>query len=320
MKRGLLYIAIPLLLGIALFVALSDQDTSTDTAADKQASTRRDSAAGTDIASSDERVDEGADDGEPMLDLGHPVPPVETRLARVQRLADGDSFDIEWIDTGESDELRLFGINAPEGGACFGNEARDILDVLTRDQELLVESIERDDFGRVLANVWVANVLVNLRLVEQGAALALTDSSQYGQLIRDAQAIAQSNGMGLWDPAFCGTDDEAQIVIAEIFENAPGPDNENPNGEWIDILNAGAATTDMSDWSIRDESTRHRFFFPDGFALDAGSTVRVFSGCGADDASSLYWCDGDPVWNNGGDTAFLVDSDGRFVDTLTYSG
>jgi len=37
-------------------------------------------------------------------------------------------------------------------------------------------------------------------------------------------------------------------------------------------------------------------------------------------ADSLYWCDGDPVWNNGGDTGFLVDPDGRFADSLSYSG
>jgi competence protein ComEC len=76
----------------------------------------------------------------------------------------------------------------------------------------------------------------------------------------------------------------------------------------------------VNDWSIRDESTRHRFFFPNGFVLAGNGQVRVFSGCGDDDATSLYWCDGDPVWNNSGDTAFLVDQHGRFVDTLGYQG
>lgn len=305
MRRAILFAASLLLAAFALSVVLLAQDDSSETVfADDDTPPRSDSGFEADAGSSSDIVSSN----------DHPAPSAQVRLARVDRLADGDSFDIVWLDTGESDEVRLFGINAPEGDACFGDGARDILDTLTSDQELLIESIERDGFGRVLGNVWVADVFVNLRLVELGAALALTDSSQHGEAIRQAQTTAQANGSGLWNAASCGASDQAQLLIAEIFENAPGPDNENPNGEWIDIFNAGDSAADLTNWSIRDESTRHRFFFPDDFTLEAGQTVRVFSGCGHDDATSLYWCDGDPVWNNGGDTAFLVNPDGGFVD------
>jgi endonuclease YncB( thermonuclease family) len=254
----------------------------------------------------------------PAYTVVYPAPPPQVRPARVERLADGDSFDIRWLDTGQADEIRLFGINAPESGACFGALARGMLEALTSQKEILVESIARDEFRRVVANVWVDDILVNVLLVEQGAALAMSDDSTHRQLIKDAQFRARERQTGLWDSAFCIAADQADLTIAEIFENAPGQDNLNPNGEWIDIANSGNVAADLTDWSIRDESTRHRFFFPDGFVLAVNGRVRVFSGCGDDDATSLYWCDGNSVWNNSGDTAFLVDPAGRFADMLSY--
>lgn len=314
MKRVLKFIGLPLVVAVVLFVLLLDQGSESTTLVVDE--TTLGTAAQSDPGvSNNGQIGPGASASD-----AHPPAPADARPAAIERLADGDSFDIRWIDTDESDEVRLFGINAPEANACFGDVARGLLDIETSGKELLVETIERDEFGRIISNVWVGDVLLNLRMVELGAAVALTDGSQHAAVIKDAQQTAQTSESGLWDPTFCGADEQAQLVILEIFENAPGQDNLNPNGEWIDIGNVGELAVDMTGWSIRDESTRHRFFFPDGFELAGGATVRVFSGCGRDDASELYWCDGDPVWNNAGDTAFLVDPDGGFVDTLGYEG
>lgn len=253
-------------------------------------------------------------------DLAQPSAPTAARVASTVRLADGDSFDIVWADTGEFDEVRLYGINAPEANACFGQAARDVLLELVSDQELIVESIERDEFGRVLANVWVGDVFLNAKLVELGAALPLSDGGTYAGLITASKDVAQQSELGLWSPDTCGAQTGAEVLIVWIEADAPGRDDENQNGEWIEIVNDAVTAADLSGWGIRDESTRHRFSFPDGFTLGAGDAVRVFSGCGDDTNKELYWCDEDPVWNNGGDTGFLVDPDGRFADTFSYTG
>jgi hypothetical protein len=66
---------------------------------------------------------------------------------------------------------------------------------------------------------------------------------------------------------------------------------------------------------VRDESASHRFTFPDGFGLAGGATVRIHTGCGPDTATDLHWCiSGSAVWNNDGDTAFLVDPAGNVND------
>lgn len=249
-----------------------------------------------------------------------PPPPSGTRPASVTALADGDSFDVLWADSGGADELRLLGVNAPESNACFGEEARAALEALTDGRELRVEVAGRDEFGRGLARVWADDIFVNARIVELGAAVAMSDGADDTALLAAAQQTARRNEVGMWDRNFCGSAAGVSIGIDAIESDAPGRDDLNPNGEWMDITNTGAGAADLTGWSIRDESTRHRFAFPGGFSIPAGSSVRIFSGCGDDTGTELYWCDGDPIWNNGGDTGFLVDADGRFVDTYSYTG
>jgi hypothetical protein len=45
----------------------------------------------------------------------------------------------------------------------------------------------------------------------------------------------------------------------------------------------------------------------------------VFTGCGLDSADQLYWCNTDSaIWNNRGDTAFLLDPAGNIVHSYAY--
>ena len=58
---------------------------------------------------------------------------------------------------------------------------------------------------------------------------------------------------------------------------------------------------------------------PRGFTLRPDATARVFTGCGLDSADQLYWCNTDSaIWNNRGDTAFLLDPAGNIVHSYAY--
>ena len=47
--------------------------------------------------------------------------------------------------------------------------------------------------------------------------------------------------------------------------------------------------------------------------------MRLFTGCGTDVAGEVYWCEeGSAVWNNSGDTAFLLDPSGNTVHFWSY--
>jgi hypothetical protein len=115
------------------------------------------------------------------------------------------------------------------------------------------------------------------------------------------------------------TVESADAVIVTVHYDADGNDNENKNGEWVEIENQGVWTADLSGWRIEDEGPNHTYRFPDGFMLEPSGTVLLFSGCGTDSAAELYWCNqGSAVWNNDGDTASLFDGDGVLVDSWGY--
>lgn len=239
--------------------------------------------------------------------------------ATVVRVVDGDTFTVR-LDDGSDEDVRLLGVNANEGDECFGAEAGDYLRGLIDGRRVQLElSDERDSFGRLLALVHVDGSLVNRVLVSGGWVLAreLTPH-RFGDELEDAEAAARGAGLGLWASDACGAPSRAALRIDHVEGDAPGDDRENPNGEWVDIVNDGPAAVDLTGWTVRDESTRHRFTF-DGVVLEPRSGVRLRSGCGADGPIELHWCaQGGAVWNNGGDTAFLLDPDGNVIDAVDY--
>lgn len=86
--------------------------------------------------------------------------------------------------------------------------------------------------------------------------------------------------------------------------------------ESVLIRNVGGAALAMGGYTLSDAANT-TYTFP-AFTLAAGAEVRVWVKAGADDAANLYWGRGQPVWNNGGDTATLRDAQGTVVSTFSY--
>jgi micrococcal nuclease len=252
------------------------------------------------------------------------LPSGASRSITVDRVSDGDSVR---ATSAEGDlEIRLLGLNAPEGDECFGDEAQARLEALLDRGEVTLSPwpAEIDDFGRELGFLVADGVFVNLSLIESGHAVA-RDQSDHGfaEAFENAEEAASSQRLGLWAADACGEDSGARFEFTEIQADAPGNDQENPNGEWVVFENVGDSTADLSGWQLRDESTRHRYDFPD-ISVEPGQRVRVRTGCGDEerggDVIELFWCSPEPpIWNNGGDTAFLLDSNGSIADYLDSS-
>jgi len=119
------------------------------------------------------------------------------------------------------------------------------------------------------------------------------------------------------DPTPTGT-----VIIERVHYDAEGEDIENKNGEWVE-LRAGNRAVDMTGWTLMDELgdrgvTSHTYRFPDEFVLRSGSRVKVFTGCGEDSTSELYWCARTQIWANGEDTVFLRNANGDLVNRCRY--
>jgi len=246
-------------------------------------------------------------------------------LARVVSVTDGDTLSVDL--NGTTERIRLIGVNAPEAGECFASEATAELRSLTvgTTVRLVIDQTNRDDFGRLLRYVFVdeqtrGTVFVNEVLVEGGFAISNRhepDTARSDELDA-AQQRARDAGRGIWSSDACGPAASVDLVISEVNADAPGDDNENKNGEWVTIRSR-SGVADLTGFVLKDESASHRYTFPDRFVLSEGASVRVFTGCGSNTETNLYWCNSQSaVWNNSGDTAFLLDGNGNLVAQFSY--
>lgn len=250
-----------------------------------------------------------------------PIPP-GWESASVLEVVDGDTIEVQ-LD-GVVERLRLIGTNSPEGGECYSAESTAGLAGLILDDTVYLEpdQSDRDQFGRLLRYVWTTDQRhVNEITVEEGWAIAREyppDTARSDELAA-AQQRAMESGAGLWAPDACGARSDAFIEIVHIEYDAPGNDNNNLNGEWVEIRNSDTNPVDLTGWVLKDESASHRYGFPSGFTIQPAATVLVYTGCGPDTATALYWCEsGSAVWNNDGDTGFLLDAQGNVVWSYAY--
>lgn len=226
---------------------------------------------------------------------------------------DGDTVVVRLGD--EEHDVRLMGINTPEKGECFYAEAVDRARSLLEDATVGVDEVGVDQFDRVLAYLWLDDELVNRTLVGGGYAVATTPDpgDADGEAIVESEADASASRLGLWGHEVCGASGPVPVVTVALRDSntdPAGPDEDDLAGEWVDFEFESA--TDISGWTVRDESSAHRCHFADGTGTAAGETVRVTSADGC-------WEPGrSPVWNNGGDLILLLDEKGRVVAHARY--
>lgn len=245
-------------------------------------------------------------------------------LWTVIEVVDGDTLRVDGPDGEQT--VRVIGINAPERGECFYDEAAAALRFSIGDRELrLVPDVsEVDQYGRLLRFVELADGTdVGAELVEGGYARShhyepdVSRTGEYDQL----QTAAEQANAGLWAPDACGeavASDDSIAVDGQY--DAPGDDNDNLDEEWVRFTNRGGAPVDLTGWQVADESSSHRYTFGD-LTLAPGASVTLFTGCGSDSDTERYWCNSDSaVWNNSGDTVFLKDPSGNNVVAETYRG
>jgi endonuclease YncB( thermonuclease family) len=132
-----------------------------------------------------------------------------TSNATMLGVVDGDTIDVT-ID-GRSERVRLIGIDTPETKKanvpvqCYGPEATTFTEsLLPADTDLHLERdvVARDDYGRMLAYVYVASdgSFVNLKIIRQGFARPLTirpNVAHADEFVRAARS-AEADNIGLW--------------------------------------------------------------------------------------------------------------------------
>jgi micrococcal nuclease len=136
--------------------------------------------------------------------------PAGAARADVLDVTDGDTIRV--LLRGEEESVRYIGIDTPEvdpsiGVECFGSQASAANRRLVAGEivALVFDDERRDQYGRLLAYVYVGDTFVNAELVRDGFARTLTISpntdfaERFDRLVRRAGAA----GRGLWGA--CGS-------------------------------------------------------------------------------------------------------------------
>ncbi len=96
--------------------------------------------------------------------------------------------------------------------------------------------------------------------------------------------------------------------------------NWDASAEYIVIKNERSDPQPLEGWTLFDAATTpHTYPFDASFILAAGATVTIHTVAVTDTntQTDLYWVHS-PVWNNDHDTAFLKDSSGTLIDSVSW--
>lgn len=117
---------------------------------------------------------------------------------KVTKVVDGDTLDLN-----NSQRVRFSGINTPETGECYYQEAKDKLTKMVLEKDVFLEKDKSNvgKYGRLLRYVYMDNKLINAFLVEEGYARVFDkykeDTKKYKEL-KELESIAKANKAGLW--------------------------------------------------------------------------------------------------------------------------
>jgi len=93
---------------------------------------------------------------------------------------------------------------------------------------------------------------------------------------------------------------------------------EDEMDEWVSIKNATGHSVDMTGWILKNDHRPSDIFTFPNFALSHNSNVKVWTKWGKNSSTDLYWGLDSPVWNTGGDCAWLRDADNVFMAGYCY--
>ena len=266
--------------------------------------------------------------------------------AKIVSVTDGDTVTAKVKQRGgwsKPTRIGLVGVQAMEltkyrrknrQGECHSIEATERLEALIKNEVVRLTALNGSATGpseplpRGIAYKPGASWTdVGSVLLAEGHGLWYPDPKEWAWNAAYAKLAAQAagHGVGLWDTDSCGAGPPPTSPLQlKVKWDAEGVDESNVNGEFVRITNPTASAVPLGGWWIRDAIAR-RYTLPAGAAVPAGGSILVRMGNGSSNASTYFWGQPHPVFQNVigggkaiGDGAYLFDPDGDLRASRVY--
>jgi hypothetical protein len=217
----------------------------------------------------------------------------EKEFTIVNRVIDGDTIVVD-----NNTHVRMLGINTPEKGEKYSNEAKVFLEklVLNKTVELEYGKERKDLYGRTLAYVILNDKNINVEQVKNGFAnFYIYNKDVHTIQLEEAWKSCLINNKNLCEKS---NDKCSVCVVLKEIKN-----------QTIVFQNNCSFKCNLTNWDIKDEGRKHFNF--GNFILDRN--VSIIVGNGTNSKDKLFWKGESYVWTAGGDTLFLRDAKGKLV-------
>jgi endonuclease YncB( thermonuclease family) len=116
--------------------------------------------------------------------------------AKVVGVTDGDTITV--LDKNKIQyKIRFYGIDTPEKKQAYGQKAKEVLSNKIFGKIVRLEMIKKDRYGRSIGKVYLGNIYINLKMVEDGWAWHYKHYSKDKDLSY-AEKKARKAKLGLW--------------------------------------------------------------------------------------------------------------------------
>lgn len=167
---------------------------------------------------------------------------IESDIAFVERVIDGDTIEIE-----NKTSVRLLGINTPEKGEKYYEEAKEFLEQRILNQTIKLEFGEEryDKYDRLLAYIIYNNTNINIEIVEKGYGnfYFYSGTDKYSKSLIDAWEACIANNRNICKKS----ESKCANCISINSEN---------------IINICGFSCNITKWEVKGEG-REKFIFPE---------------------------------------------------------
>jgi micrococcal nuclease len=162
--------------------------------------------------------------------------------AKVVSVTDGDTINV--IRDGRQEKVRLYGIDTPEKGQDYGQQARDLTSALVAGRNVEVEQKDTDRYGRVVGLVKVDGQSLNELVIQNGYAWV------YWQYCKEkfctewvkSEGVARQQKKGMWSSSVVIPPWEWRAAKRENNEDVPRPESTPP-----EIIMGGNSNTGSNE-------------------------------------------------------------------------